>query len=131
VEDVNLGSWLEIPFVSDKSDWGKGDDETGIYLSIWLPNEALHQQSNSRTIITYVNSTLSVPATAIATATEGMVIQSGGAIINSSGNNRSSVEIVYRDRNCAACLKYEENEEEVDEELVQEMEDGAKMTTED
>lgn len=36
--DDNNGNWEMIPFVSDKSSWGKSDDEAGISLRMWLPN---------------------------------------------------------------------------------------------
>eukprot|EP01038_Epipyxis_sp_PR26KG_P008784 gene8784-11863_t len=37
-DEEELGEWESIPFVSDKSDWGKSEDETGIYLFMWRPN---------------------------------------------------------------------------------------------
>lgn len=37
IDDDN-GNWEVIPFVSDKTAWGKGVDEAGISLRMWLPN---------------------------------------------------------------------------------------------
>eukprot|EP00597_Dinobryon_sp_UTEXLB2267_P001096 CAMPEP_0170070370 /NCGR_PEP_ID=MMETSP0019_2-20121128/8686_1 /TAXON_ID=98059 /ORGANISM="Dinobryon sp., Strain UTEXLB2267" /LENGTH=363 /DNA_ID=CAMNT_0010278629 /DNA_START=356 /DNA_END=1447 /DNA_ORIENTATION=+ len=35
--DSEAGEWIDIPFVSNKSQWGKGIDEAGIRLHIWMP----------------------------------------------------------------------------------------------
>ena len=35
--DTEAGEWIDIPFVSNKSQWGKGADEAGIHLHIWMP----------------------------------------------------------------------------------------------
>lgn len=49
----DVGDWELIPFVSDKSEWGKADDETGLVLSIWIPTsiaalrQAISNDSNS------------------------------------------------------------------------------------
>jgi hypothetical protein len=40
-EDDRDGRWMRIPFVSDQSVWGKDENETGIYLKLWLPNQFL------------------------------------------------------------------------------------------
>lgn len=44
--DVNredLGEWVTIPFVSNKSEWGKSEDETGLELSQWLPQLSIDE----------------------------------------------------------------------------------------
>ena len=35
--DKQLDQWCEFPFVSNKSSWGKDEDEAGIYVKCWLP----------------------------------------------------------------------------------------------
>lgn len=70
-----LGEWKYIPFISDKSVWGKEEDETGLSLKIWIPNSI------------YIK-TLS---------------------------NSSSYLNKYLDRECAATLEYEIDEEFMEE----------------
>ena len=46
IDDDN-GAWEIIPFVSDKTTWGKGVDELGISLRMWLPNITKQHISSS------------------------------------------------------------------------------------
>lgn len=41
VESDEDGDWCSIPFISDKSSWGKEDDESGLEMLIWLPSSPL------------------------------------------------------------------------------------------
>lgn len=49
-DNENIGDWQIIPFISDKSEWGKSEDESGISLYIWLPNENSPVISNVKSI---------------------------------------------------------------------------------
>jgi hypothetical protein len=33
----DLGEWQRVPFVSKQTEWGKGDDEAGLALVVWVP----------------------------------------------------------------------------------------------
>jgi hypothetical protein len=33
------GDWVDVPFVSAAAQWGKGADERGLFLRMWLPHE--------------------------------------------------------------------------------------------
>jgi hypothetical protein len=39
----DLGDWITIPFVSNKAEWGKSEDEAGLDLSMWLPHYPVEQ----------------------------------------------------------------------------------------
>jgi hypothetical protein len=58
IDDDN-GNWEVIPFVSDKTTWGKGVDEVGISLRMWLPNitKQYISSSNQNTIQINYNDT--------------------------------------------------------------------------
>ena len=40
-ENLLMGDWEIIPFISADSDWGKDEDETGIELRMWIPNNLM------------------------------------------------------------------------------------------
>ena len=39
-DDTSAGSWAYLPFVSDDSIWGKDEDEAGLRLRMWIPEES-------------------------------------------------------------------------------------------
>jgi hypothetical protein len=107
------GEWLNIPFVSDDSDWGKSDEEAGIFLSIWLPNEILQGSTTCPTFLAATKSRL----------------KSGTASTDRSTSTGTSVELIFNDEECAARLEYEADED-AEEEFAEEV-GGALDMTED
>lgn len=39
----DLGEWITIPFVSNKAEWGKSDNEAGLDLNMWVPQYPVEQ----------------------------------------------------------------------------------------
>jgi hypothetical protein len=56
IDDDN-GNWEVIPFVSDKTAYGKNVDEAGISLRLWLPNILQSHIGSSSTIQVNYNDT--------------------------------------------------------------------------
>lgn len=107
-----LGDWTMIPFVSDKSQWGKDDAEAGLELYVWMPSvplPALHAAQFNR------------PAPAVKGASKKR--RTDKSIDTTTNELRSSREIpstctsyrfVFASDDVAAKLEYEEDEEGAD-----------------
>jgi hypothetical protein len=50
INNEKNGNWLNIPFVTDNTDWGKGDDEKDLLLQIWIPSQKYLSTLISKTI---------------------------------------------------------------------------------
>jgi hypothetical protein len=41
INNEKNGNWLNVPFVTDNTDWGKGDNENDLLLQIWIPSQKI------------------------------------------------------------------------------------------
>ena len=48
--DGDNGTWVDIPFITDDSDWGKDNSETDLFLRIWAPSENFFQKNIKKMI---------------------------------------------------------------------------------
>lgn len=87
VEDENAGDFLVIPFLTELSDWGKGESEAGVVLRMWIPH-ALRQQLQMQ--------------------------RSNSGSSSSSSDDNSTFSVTYNDDECSAALEYEDAEGEED-----------------
>eukprot|EP01033_Poteriospumella_lacustris_P007275 gene7275-5230_t len=110
--ESTTSDWTMIPFVSDKSQWGKDDAEAGLELYVWMPSvplPALHAAQFNR------------PAPAVKGASKKR--RTDKSIDTTTNELRSSREIpstctsyrfVFASDDVAAKLEYEEDEEGAD-----------------
>jgi hypothetical protein len=114
-EREELGEWEEIPFVSDKSEWGKSEDETGLVLYIWLPAsvDALQQHLEQNPGGGREKGKgLKKSKAAGAGAGAGASSTKKSAVSTFSGSQLADTfEFHYPDDETAPRLQYEENEE--------------------
>eukprot|EP01041_Mallomonas_annulata_P000188 gene188-323_t len=73
------GSWIDLPFISEDSVWGKDEDEAGLRLVMWMPTEKISQAHQER----------------------------------SRDEDCSCIAIIYEDDAAAAFLEYEEDEDDL------------------
>jgi len=120
------GDWVDVPFVSAAAQWGKGADERGLFLRMWLPHEDFLVRGEAVLVG--------------AGCGEGTAGKAKGVRINSGAKKKTAVAaappapdkeystfaIAYSTE-AAACLMYEgEDEEDEEEEEVDEIqEEGA------
>jgi hypothetical protein len=66
VESDEDGDWSSIPFISDKSSWGKDEDESGVEMVMWLPSkplEFLNKKVGRKRNLSSKDNTLTAPNT--------------------------------------------------------------------
>lgn len=66
VENDEDGDWSSIPFISDKSSWGKEEDESGVEMIMWLPSkplEFLNKKAGRKRNLSSKDNTLTAPST--------------------------------------------------------------------
>lgn len=100
-DDDDVGEWYKIPFISNKSSWGKDEDETGLYLKLWLPYRISSFISKSSKSPTKKKDTAKVDR------------DGGGTEVHTT-----SWMLEYTKTSCAS-LEYE-----TDEEFIEDMEEG-------
>ena len=129
--DGCTGTWEDIPFVSDSSQWGKAEGERGLFLRMWMPTRDYLNTPYSRNTRGSLDNKPSSPRKEIIIGGRKGMKQS---LSISKGKTKgkvkeerkkeeeemapwSSFEIRYSEE-AAACLMYEveEEEEEEDEE---------------
>lgn len=104
-----LGDWTMIPFVSDKSQWGKDDAEAGLELYVWMPSvplAALHAAQFNRP-----------PPAVKGVAKKRRTDKSIDATVSDLRSSQeippqcTSYRIVFASDDVAAKLEYEEDDE--------------------
>lgn len=125
VEKDEDGEWDVLPFVSDKSAWGKGEDEAGLVLSMWRPN-----LTSKRFRLQPINGKIKADGATKRSSVSGW--RKGGAGVGGGeqGGVGSTIAVTYASPACSARLEYEIDEEgdgsggsSDDEEITKEGED--------
>ena len=131
------GSWVDIPFVTSDSDWGKEDCETDLFLRIWAPSQIFLEKNIKKMFAPNICKTKKK------VSRSGSV--NGKKLLNSDHNNSklklkceveekeneneesvSTFEINYLDEECFAFLMYDDDDMYgEDEEDDEEDEEGA------
>jgi hypothetical protein len=122
-EDVDDG-WLTIPFVSEKSDWGKDEEEAGLELSLWLPaqqsltifhHNKQQQQQQQRQIQKKKSSNHSKKkSTSTSSPLSSTPHEISSSPISSVTNSYTNFHVHYLSDEVAAKLEYENIDEEDD-----------------
>lgn len=109
--------WVKLPFVSQKSAWGKGKDEVGLVLKCWQPSHLLPQycessqsyqlNSNSNT---YGDGDNRNGSGVLSESTDSMIVNFGGGTFHIIYPHVDEVGI-----SGGAVLEYEDDEDEEEE----------------
>ena len=128
VSKESNGSWVNIPFVTSDSDWGKEDCETDLFLRVWAPSQTFLEKNVKKLLAPKICKTKKkLSRNEIGKKLSNNDHNNFRSILNceeefkakKSEESVTTFEINYMDEECFAFLLYDDDDMYGDEEDVE------------